>query len=136
MGTLPSDYPVVSFSHGLCKVANNMSIVWMNGRLLTLYDNFYVQKHNTDTTIFFFPIHFPQIYHQGGNLLIYSFICSQLASHGLIVFAIEHRDGSGSLVLVLGANREWIQFKRTYRENWGLFFRIKLRFELQKCKFA
>jgi platelet-activating factor acetylhydrolase len=51
--------------------------------------------------------------------LIYSNLCSQLASHGLIVFAIEHRDGSGSLAL--GADGEWIHFVKTHRENWDLF---------------
>ncbi|KAI9289806.1 platelet-activating factor acetylhydrolase, partial [Umbelopsis sp. AD052] len=54
-----------------------------------------------------------------GNRLIYSNLCSQLASHGLIVFAIEHRDGSGSLAL--GADGKWIAFEKTHRENWDLF---------------
>ncbi|KAI8576628.1 hypothetical protein K450DRAFT_302566 [Umbelopsis ramanniana AG] len=54
-----------------------------------------------------------------GNRLIYSNLCSQLASHGLIVFAIEHRDGSGSLAL--GADGKWIPFEKTHRENWDLF---------------
>ncbi|KAG2187843.1 hypothetical protein INT44_000593 [Umbelopsis vinacea] len=54
-----------------------------------------------------------------GNRLIYSNLCSQLASHGLIVFAIEHRDGSGSLAL--GADGKWIAFEKTHRENSDLF---------------
>ncbi|KAH8552356.1 platelet-activating factor acetylhydrolase [Umbelopsis sp. PMI_123] len=55
----------------------------------------------------------------GGNRLIYSTLCSQLASHGLIVFAIEHRDRSGSLAL--GTDEEWIHFHRPHKEDWDAF---------------
>ena len=32
----------------------------------------------------------------GGNRLIYSHLCTSLASHGVFVVAVEHTDGLGS----------------------------------------
>lgn len=53
----------------------------------------------------------------GGNRLIYSSICSDLASHGFVVVAIEHRDGSASLAK--GLEDEWIQYDNVPPEIWG-----------------
>jgi platelet-activating factor acetylhydrolase len=53
----------------------------------------------------------------GGNRLIYSCICSDLASHGFVVAAIEHRDGSASLAK--GIQDEWIQYDNVPPEVWG-----------------
>jgi platelet-activating factor acetylhydrolase len=53
----------------------------------------------------------------GGNRLIYSCICSDLASHGFVVAAIEHRDGSASLAK--GIDDEWIQYDNVPPEVWG-----------------
>jgi platelet-activating factor acetylhydrolase len=53
----------------------------------------------------------------GGNRLIYSSICSDLASHGFIVAAIEHRDGSASLAK--GVEDEWIKYDNVPPEVWG-----------------
>lgn len=54
----------------------------------------------------------------GGNRLIYSCICSDLASHGFIVAAIEHRDGSASLAKGI-LQDEWIQYDNVPPEIWG-----------------
>lgn len=35
----------------------------------------------------------------GGMRTTYSYICADIASHGWVVAAIEHRDGSASLAL-------------------------------------
>lgn len=53
----------------------------------------------------------------GGNRLIYSSICSDLASHGFIVAAIEHREGSASLAK--GVDDEWIKYDNVPPEVWG-----------------
>ena len=49
-----------------------------------------------------------------GNRLIYSTSCSNLASHGMIMVAIVHRDQSGSLA---GADGDWVPFHRIKRDD-------------------
>lgn len=38
----------------------------------------------------------------GGNRAVYSIICSELASHGYVVFALEHADGTASCCKLAG----------------------------------
>ena len=53
--------------------------------------------------------HFPVIilsHGIGGNRTTYSTYCCQLASHGYLVAAVEHRDGSASMTYLLKDNIE------------------------------
>jgi len=49
----------------------------------------------------------------GCNRFAYSMICTDLASHGFVVAATEHRDGSGSLSFTMeGGVKNWIPHRR------------------------
>eukprot|EP00090_Calanus_glacialis_P009424 TRINITY_DN17792_c0_g1_i1.p1 TRINITY_DN17792_c0_g1~~TRINITY_DN17792_c0_g1_i1.p1 ORF type:complete len:439 (+),score=123.75 TRINITY_DN17792_c0_g1_i1:76-1392(+) len=49
----------------------------------------------------------------GCNRFAYSRICTDLASHGFVVAATEHRDGSGSLSFTMeGGTKNWIPHRR------------------------
>ena len=49
----------------------------------------------------------------GCNRFAYSRICTDLASHGFVVAATEHRDGSGSLSFTMeGGVKNWIPHRR------------------------
>jgi platelet-activating factor acetylhydrolase len=67
----------------------------------------------------------------GGNRLVYSSICSDLASHGFIVAAIEHREGSASLAR--GIEDEWIKYDNVPPEVWG-FRHHQLRHRVSEIK--
>ena len=46
----------------------------------------------------------------GGCMEMYSQLCTNMASHGFVVFALEHQDGSGCFAET--ANGERIYYKR------------------------
>ena len=49
----------------------------------------------------------------GCNRFAYSRICTDLASHGFVVAATEHRDGSGSVSFTMeGGVKNWIPHRR------------------------
>ncbi|XP_022794973.1 platelet-activating factor acetylhydrolase-like isoform X2 [Stylophora pistillata] len=68
----------------------------------------------------------------GGNRLIYSTYCCELASHGCLVACVEHRDESASATYVLKKNEgdektteEWIQYRHLQANDDGSELRNK-----------
>lgn len=68
----------------------------------------------------------------GGNRLIYSTYCCELASHGCLVACVEHRDESASATYVLKKNEgdektteEWIQYHHLQANDDGSELRNK-----------
>lgn len=53
----------------------------------------------------------------GGNRFLYTATCVELASHGFVVFAIEHRDGSACRTYYYQNKDEVIQDKKTFIEH-------------------
>lgn len=103
------------FCIALCEIASLPSFLsnWLSSLASIKKARFYkdAQVVETDFPVVIFS------HGLGGNRLIYSSICSDLASHGFIVAAIEHRDGSASLAK--GIEDEWIKYDNVPPEVWG-----------------
>ncbi|KAG0182807.1 Platelet-activating factor acetylhydrolase [Apophysomyces sp. BC1021] len=72
----------------------------------------------------------------GGNRHVYSSFCQDMASHGFVVAAIEHRDKSGSLAKL--DDGKWVRYADLPPEVWD-FRHQQLRFrvdEVNRCVHA
>ncbi|GAA5809909.1 hypothetical protein MFLAVUS_003324 [Mucor flavus] len=103
------------YAKALCDIAKLPAFLsnWLSGLASIKKTRFYkdAQVLEQDFPVIIFS------HGLGGNRLIYSSICSDLASHGFIVAAIEHRDGSASLAK--GVDDEWIRYDNVPPEVWG-----------------
>ncbi|KAI8647007.1 platelet-activating factor acetylhydrolase [Parasitella parasitica] len=106
------------YAKALCDIAKLPAFLsnWLSGLASIKKTRFYKDAEILDDQKRPFPV-VVFSHGLGGNRLIYSSICSDLASHGFVVVAIEHRDGSASLAK--GIDDEWIQYDNVPPEIWG-----------------
>ncbi|CEP12539.1 hypothetical protein [Parasitella parasitica] len=106
------------YAKALCDIAKLPAFLsnWLSGLASAKKTRFYKDAEILDGQKRPFPV-VVFSHGLGGNRLIYSSICSDLASHGFVVVAIEHRDGSASLAK--GIDDEWIQYDNVPPEIWG-----------------
>ncbi|KAK4511519.1 uncharacterized protein ATC70_012734 [Mucor velutinosus] len=106
------------YAKALCDIAKLPAFLsnWLSGLASIKKTRFYMDADILDDQQKPFPV-IVFSHGLGGNRLIYSSICSDLASHGFVVVAIEHRDGSASLAK--GIDDEWIQYDNVPPEIWG-----------------
>ncbi|GAN05816.1 platelet-activating factor acetylhydrolase-like [Mucor ambiguus] len=106
------------YAKALCDIAKLPAFLsnWLSGLASIKKTRFYMDADILDDQQEPFPV-IVFSHGLGGNRLIYSSICADLASHGFVVVAIEHRDGSASLAK--GIDDEWIQYDNVPPEIWG-----------------
>ncbi|KAI8336480.1 platelet-activating factor acetylhydrolase [Blakeslea trispora] len=109
--------PHPEYAKALCELAKLPAFVsnWISKVASLKKTKFYQDADMLDTEDPFPVIIFS--HGLGGNRLVYSSICSDLASHGFVVAAIEHREGSASLAK--GIEDEWIFYDNVPPEVWG-----------------
>lgn len=109
---------LIGYMAALCDIAKLPAFLsnWLSGLASIKKTRFYMDADILDNENKPFPV-IVFSHGLGGNRLIYSSICSDLASHGFVVVAIEHRDGSASLAK--GIDDEWIQYDNVPPEIWG-----------------
>ncbi|RCH84681.1 Platelet-activating factor acetylhydrolase, partial [Rhizopus stolonifer] len=119
-----------SYIVALCEIAKLPAFLsnWLSGLASIKKTQFYQDPDMIDKTC-------PVVVFShglGGNRLIYSCICADLASHGFVVAAIEHREGSASLAK---RDDEWIAYDNVPPEVWG-FRHHQLRYRVSEIQLA
>ncbi|KAI8380000.1 platelet-activating factor acetylhydrolase [Choanephora cucurbitarum] len=119
--------PYPDYAKALCDLAKLPTFVsnWLSKAASLKKTGFYQEADMLETEQPFPVIVFS--HGLGGNRLIYSCICSDLASHGFVVAAIEHREGSASLAK--GIEDQWIRYVNIPPEIWS-FRHHQLRYRV------
>mgnify|MGYP003305112772 CR=1 FL=1 len=66
-----------------------------------------------------------------GNRSLYSLICTELASQGYVVLALEHADGTASVAKVAGGARKYLYYQGLGNEEGQV---EKTRYRIQEMK--